>query len=199
MTRPTSTARRLLSVHLMLVVLLFSLPGTTAVAQSFGERRVHVGLKLFRTLVAADTESGGKLDGGGRLPVYLAYADNRRDAREYASELAADMDTVRGAPVRIEVVSLASLLTAGDLRPAAVFITQPLDDRELVQLVDYAIRRRVILFSPFEGDVEKGVLGGISVEATIRPLINVRTLRSSGLAIRNFYLRVARRYGDGED
>ncbi|MCB1894329.1 MAG: hypothetical protein H6945_07890 [Zoogloeaceae bacterium] len=198
-TMRTSTTRRLLSLQLMLIVLLFSLPSESLVAQSFGERRVHVGLKLFRTLVAADTASAAKLDANGRLPVHLVYADNARDAREYALELAADMDSVRGAEVRIEVVSLADLLSGGGIRPAAIFVTQPLDDRELARLVGYAIRQHAILFSPFEGDVEKGVLGGISVEATIRPLINMRTLRASELAIKSFYLRVAKRYGDGEN
>ncbi|MCB1916148.1 MAG: hypothetical protein KDG52_10570 [Rhodocyclaceae bacterium] len=199
MTIRASTTRRLLSVQLMLIVLLFSLPSASLVAQSFGERRVHVGLKLFRTLVAADTESGEKLDAEGRLPVYLVYVDNGRDAREYARELAADMGKVRGAEVRIAVMPLAKLLTGAEIRPAAMFITQPLDERELARLVGYAIRQRAILFSPFEGDVEKGVLGGISVEATIRPLINMNTLRASRLAIKRFYLRVAKRYGDGDD
>ena len=135
MTIRASTTRRLLSVQLMLIVLLFSLPSASLVAQSFGERRVHVGLKLFRTLVAADTESGEKLDAEGRLPVYLVYVDNGRDAREYARELAADMGKVRGAEVRIAVMPLAKLLTGAEIRPdaAAVFGDPNIDLTELAR------------------------------------------------------------------
>jgi len=193
-----SAARRFFTFQLALAVLLFSLPSASLVAQSFGERRVHVGLKLFRTLLAADTGHGSKLDAGGKLPVYLAYADDDRDAREYARSLASGMKSVRGIEVRVEVVALSELLQGG-IKPAAIFIAQPLEDAEIAQLVRYSIKQHVIVFSPFEGDVEKGVLGGISVEATVRPLINMRTLAASGVAIKGFYLKVAKRYGNGDD
>jgi len=197
--KQASTARRFFAFQLMLAVLLFSLPSASLVAQSFGERRVHVGLKLFRTLLAADKNSGRRLDADGKLPVFLAYADDDRDARDYARSLSAGMKTVRGSEVRIEVAALSDLLRDKGMAPAAVFIAQPLEDGEIEQLVRYSIRRKVIVFSPFEGDVEKGVLGGISVEATVRPLINMRTLAASGVAIKGFYLKVAKRYDSGDD
>ncbi len=198
MKTAASTARRFFAFQLTLAVLLFSLPSVSLVAQSFGERRVHVGLKLFRTLLAADTDNGSKLDADGKLPVYLAYADDDRDARDYARSLSVGMKSVRGIEVRVEVAALSELLQ-GDIAPAAIFVAQPLEDAEIAQLVRYSIERRVIVFSPFEGDVEKGVLGGISVEATVRPLINMRTLAASGVAIKGFYLKVVKRYGDGDD
>ena len=37
----------------------------------------------------------------------------------------------------------------------------------------------MIVYSPFEGHVESGVLGGLSVEAQVRPYVNRATLEAS--------------------
>lgn len=192
-TRRTPT-RRLVALQIALAVLLFSLPCASLVADAFSERRAYVGLKLFRTLVAADLEIRKKVAGDGTLPIYLVYANSDSAALEYEQNLQASLPTVRDIPASVRVLPLADVLRDRPPRPAAVFIAQQLDDAELDRLIRHSIARQIILFSPFEGDVEKGVLAGLSVEATVRPLINMQTLNASQVAIKDFYLKVAKRY-----
>ena len=184
----------MLALQLLLLALLFSLPCRGLVADSFDERRAHVGLKLFRTLVAADLQVADKVGANGNLSIYLVYANNDSAAQEYQQTLAASFSSVRDVPVKTEVVSLNDILTTNKPKPAAIFVAQQLNDAELQSLVRHSIAKHIILFSPFEGDVEQGVLGGLSVEATVRPLINMHTLSASQLQIKNFYLKVAKQY-----
>lgn len=189
-----SNTRRLIALQLLLVVLLFSLPGQSLVADAFSDRRAHVGLKLFRTLVAADMQVVDKVSADGSLPIYLVYATNNSMALDYQQTLTTSLSSVRDLPVTIRVFALEDILAKANPKPAAMFITQRLNETELQQLIQFSIANQILLFSPFEGDVEQGVLGGLSVEATVRPLINIKTLNASQLHIKNFYLKVAKHY-----
>ena len=74
----------------------------------------------------------------------------------------------------------------------ALFLATPLGASELDRLVAWSIRHGVILYSPFEGDVERGVLAGVSIEAKVLPYINQRTLDASGVEFKPFFMRVAK-------
>jgi hypothetical protein len=54
------------------------------------------------------------------------------------------------------------------------------------------VERGVILYSPFEGDVERGATAGVSIQSKVQPFVNAGTLKSSGIALRRFYLDHAR-------
>lgn len=185
--------KRLLFIQCILAALLFSLPSFSLIADTLSDKRALVGLKLFRTLVGADTGVNGKLDQQGRLPIYLVYASDNNAAKDYANTLADAFPNLRDTPVRLEILSLEALQTATP-KPAAIFVTQQLNEGEAKALVAFSIAQHIIVFSPFEGDVERGILAGLSVEATVKPLINMQTLQSSQLAIKSFYLKVAKHY-----
>lgn len=185
--------RPLLRLQIILAVLLFSFPSHSLIADSFSDRRVHVGLKLFRTLVNADLEAEQKLDPDGKLPIFVVYTGDDSDAQEYQQSLTETLTTVRELPVHIQLLKLDKLPSLPG-KPAALFLAQPLNPSDLQQLVDYSIAKHVIVFSPFDGDVEKGVLAGLSVEARVRPLINMHTLKASQVSIKAFYLQVAKHY-----
>jgi hypothetical protein len=186
--------RRLFALQLLLVVVLISLPGRSLIADDYKDRRMHVGLKLFRALVSADLQAASKTAADGSLPIYLVYATSESATKDYQHSLQTSLPKLRNIPVRIEVRALSDAITNTTSKPAAIFITQQLSNLELQQLVQFSIAQNIILFSPFEGDVEKGVLGGLSVEATVRPFINMHTLNASQLEIKSFYLQVAKQY-----
>lgn len=179
--------RRLRSISFVLLGLLLSVPSQSLVADAFSERRAQVGIKLFRTLLAAELNASAS-----ESPVYFVYANDRNQAEKYAQQFT---DGVPDNAARdTETVALSSLLK-GQQRPAgALFVSQRLNADELEALVDYAASQKIISFSPYEGDVEAGVLGGLSVEATIKPFINMNTLTASGINIKDFYIRVAKQY-----
>jgi hypothetical protein len=164
------------------------------IADTYSDRRVTVGLNLFRALLVADQKAEARADGAGELPVYVLYADNRIQADSYADTLQLELGSIRERRTRIEAVSFADYLSWKRGKPLGIFISQRLTGDELEQLVQRSIEQGVILFSPFEGDVEKGVLAGLSVQASVRPYINLKVLKQTGIAIKPFYLRVARTY-----
>ena len=73
---------------------------------------------------------------------------------------------------------------------ATLFISEPLDGR-LGELVGYSQARRALLFSPFEGDVGKGVATGLHITDRVRPLVDMESLRLSKIQLKAFFLRVA--------
>lgn len=185
---------RVVLLQIMLALTLCSVPCLSILADTFNDKRAYVGLKLFRTLVTADMQLAQKANDKGELLIYLVFASNDSAALEYQQSLADTMPTVRELGVSIKTLSLAQLQSNMTIKPAAIFIAQQLNTVELEQLVSYSIAQQIILFSPFEGDVEKGVLGGVSVEARVQPLINMHTLTKSRVEIKSFYLKVAKQY-----
>jgi hypothetical protein len=50
----------------------------------------------------------------------------------------------------------------------------------------------VVLYSPFEGHVERGVPAGIAVEAKVQPYLNLSALQAAGIELKPFFLKVAK-------
>lgn len=176
-----------------MLVLTFA-DGHALIADTYSDRRATVGLNLFRALLVADQEAEARADGTGELPVYVLYAEDRIQADNYADTLRLELASIREHRTRIESVSFNDYLSRERDTPLGIFISQRLTGDELERLVRRSIEQGVILFSPFEGDVEKGALAGLSVQASVRPYINLKVLKETGIAIKPFYLRVARTY-----
>ncbi len=186
---------RCLTPRLLVLLLLCVLPAHSLFADAFSERRARVGLNLFRTFVGADMEIEKRVNQQGGLTIVLLYVDHNREARQYLPQLQQTLPDVHGLSVRIELLSLAQLQQRSG-SPAAVFVAEKLSDRERTELVTYSVSRRIAVFSPFEGDVEGGILGGLSVAASVRPLVNMKTLHDSQVRLKHFYLSVARHYDE---
>lgn len=177
----------------LLLVLMFA-DGHALVADTYSDRRAAVGLNLFRTLLIADQEAEARADETGALPIYVLYAEDRLLADSHVDTLQLDLGNIRERRTRIESVSLDDYLSRKRGSPLGIFISQRLTADELERLIRLSIEQGVILFSPFEGDVEKGVLAGLSVQASVRPYINLKVLKETGIAIKPFYIKVARIY-----
>ena len=178
-----------------LAVLALAIPG--AVSGSDATARVQAGIRLFRSLMAADTGLDRRADAEGRLVVLVFYATDVEEADRVAGELREPTEgqasaTIRDLPVAVELTSDPGLAAYQSHPPAAIFIAEPPRDEALRQVVRYGVENGVVVFSPFEGHVEKGVLGGLAVEAKVQPYLNMRTLVASGLSIKPFFLKVSR-------
>ncbi|MEW6078764.1 MAG: YfiR/HmsC family protein [Thermodesulfobacteriota bacterium] len=152
-------------------------------------RRAWVGLELFPTLLAADMDITARQDASGALPVLLLYRDDPATALDMADRLRR-IDRVRGLSLRIETAGLDSLDNLGALSPAGVFLTQSAGD-DLERVAAFCRERGILLFSPFEGDVENGAAAGIRVSDRIQPYVNLEAVRASGLRLKPFFLQVA--------
>lgn len=169
-----------------------SLAGAGVHADSYDDRRVRTGARLFRSLLAADVALERKIGTDGRLHV-LVYADDADVAAEVARLIApadTDQGAVRGLPVSVGIVE--ELPSVDSAAPVGLFLATAPAAADLDRLIGWGIAEGVILYSPFEGHVERGVLAGLSIEARVRPFLNQRTLDASGIALKPFYLRVAK-------
>jgi hypothetical protein len=163
-------------------------------ADSFTERRTSVGLKLFRSMLVANTAYQQKITDLDTLRVKIIFNHGLAKAQTLKQSLIADSAKLHGKAVVFELISIKDYLQSND-KILGLFIAEKIDHASLQALIDKSITTQTLLFSPFKGDVEKGVLGGISVESKVRPFINMKTLNASKVTIKSFYLRVSKKHG----
>lgn len=168
---------------------------TPSVSGDFTNRRITAGAKIFRALLAADVDIARKIGSDGKLRLCLLYVDDI-DSAERAAEVLRNRDDtrIRKMDIRIEILPFAHW--AGDKKGgfAGVYQTQTLSDEELSIIVEYAKEQGIVHFSPFEGDVQRGVQCGLAVEARVRPHINTKALRNADIRLKHFFKRVAKQY-----
>ena len=178
----------------VLLAIAFALP---LAADDVQDRRAQTGVRLFRTLLAADLDLPKKTVGPNQLLIVFFYVDDRQRAADLAARFAGDAkapEKIRDLDVVIELSNDPTLAAHAKRVPAGVFIAQPPKQDALKSLVRYGIQRRVIVYSPYEGHVESGVLGGLSIEAQVRPFINLATLEASHISLKEFFLKVTKVY-----
>ncbi|NRB41513.1 MAG: hypothetical protein HRU20_24080 [Pseudomonadales bacterium] len=174
--------------------MLLSSISFSLIADSFTDRRAVVGLKLFRTLLVADTGYQHHITPDGRLNVSLIYLHDLKTASQLAEQLSSELTQLHDIPVTVFTVTLQDYLNKKSQRSLGIFIADKFDLPRLQQLVKSSVAHKQILFSPYEGDVEKGVLAGLSVESRVRPYLNMQTLKKSQLKIKPFFIKVSKKY-----
>jgi len=163
-------------------------------ADSNQDRRLRTGAKLFRALLAADLGLEQRIAADGRLHV-LIVTDDPGAADEVAGLIkgieGSVENTIRNIPLKITIVPDLGAYQQGPI--AGVFIASD-NVQDLQRIVKLGIEQNTIVYSPFEGHVEQGVLAGLSVEARVRPFLNRKTLKASGIKLKPFFLKVSRMY-----
>ena len=181
-----------LVAFLLIASLYFlSLP---AFADNIKSYRTEVGLKLFKTLVAADLNLHKKTSADGTIKIALLYVSDELQVRKLQTELSAEWSKVKQIPIKLELMTVEQFELEKPPVAAAILITEELLETEMKKVIEYSLAHKIVFFSPFEGDVESGVLAGLSVQATVRPLINRAALEKGGYDIKSFYLKVAKYY-----
>lgn len=184
-------------VLILLITVLYGVRPSLG-ADEFTELRISAGAKIFRALLAADMDIARKTTSDGRLRLYLLYLDNQTNA-EIVAQTFADHNSevrIRQLPVKVEILSYSEFLAQQRGRPAGVFLTQVLGEQELAAIIEYTNRLNIVLFSPFIGDVERGVQSGLAVEARVRPYLNMGALRSADVRLKPFFLKVAKQHAE---
>jgi len=186
----------LLRITLLLLVVMVC---TNLFSGPYTERRVKAGIKLFRTILAADIDISKKISTDGSLLLLLVYTDDKENADKLAellkkSRTSGAKSTISNLPITVETTSEVSFQQYHERITAGIFITQPLLDEDLKSVIRYGIDRHIIIYSPYKGHVEDGVLSGLSVEASVRPYINIKTLQASNIRIKSFFMKVAKSY-----
>ncbi|MCZ4303220.1 YfiR/HmsC family protein [Zoogloeaceae bacterium G21618-S1] len=155
-------------------------------------RRVTVGLNLFPALLAADQNIADKGDGNGRLLLLLVHRDEVELVEQLAVALR-DKGAIRGIALQVKSVRVDQLASYANAKVAGIFVAQRLGD-DIDAVLAFSRRHQSLSFSPFPGDVERGVAAGISVSDRVLPYVNIDAVDAAGVRIKPFFLRIAERY-----
>jgi len=184
----------LLRCLLVLITAGCTLLATASVhADVYDDRRTRAGVRLFRSLLSAEIGIENKAAEDGKLHL-LILGGEREQLEELVALLApqkADQQAkLRGVPVSVDTVDEWVSDSADSV--AGVFLAEIPSDEELERLIAWSVEHKVMLYSPFEGHVERGVMAGISIEAKVRPFLNVGSLEAAGLKLKPLYMKVAK-------
>ncbi|NEX16121.1 MAG: hypothetical protein C1943_05670 [Halochromatium sp.] len=176
---------------LLLLLLLLWLSLSTAWALSLWQeeqQRLRVGLNLFPAVLGAQERLSAQQTAEGALEIVVVYRSTDKAAQQAASSLKA-LGKVQGLPLRVSLLPIEQLKAAQGRPLAAIFVASSgLEPDRLRRLSEL---HRVLVFSPFEGDVSAGAVAGIHVADRILPSINLAQARRAGLSFKPFFLRVA--------
>lgn len=153
--------------------------------------RIQIGLNLIPAVLAANKKLNSE-SSPQSLTLYIVYLENRTRAFKSKKQLES-LNNIRDHELTLEVIHLNDLVVRNIKRFDAIFINEdiPLD---LNKLIHYAHTQQVILFSPFKGDVKKGVMSGFEVSNKVLPAINLTAMRNSNIDLKAFFLRIAVKY-----
>jgi len=154
--------------------------------------RARAGVRFFRSLLAADVDLAKKVVPPDQLLIVFVYVDDARGANDLMARFGEQTKELRGLPVITETSRDLTLASYAQRVPAGIFIAQPPSKKALAAIIKYGIDHHVIIYSPFEGHVESGVLGGLFVDAQMRPFVNAGTLKASQITLKDFFLKVAK-------
>jgi hypothetical protein len=175
----------------LFLTLLLLLPLHGLLAGEALKRRVLVGLKLFPAVLAA-SEALEPASGQSAIQVLIVYHDDDDYAEELAETLRG-IERIRGIPLIVGTASISTLQQRSAKPPFGVFVCQR-SEEEIALISRYGRQNGIITFSPFHGDVERGILAGIAISDRILPLINKQTLATLPFGLKPFFLRVAEIY-----
>ncbi len=187
------------------VVLMLCCSHLNAMSHDMLDARIHIGLKLFRATLASDTRIKNKVNADEQLPLLLIYKNNKDKNHHYRQSLISSSRNnqpirVKGLNILVESISIENFISVQlkqqATHPGGVFLLDQFSNSELKQISDYGIKYQLITFSPYEGDVEKGISAGISIGTRVRPYINLPLLKQSNIQIKSLFLQVAKKYAE---
>jgi hypothetical protein len=158
------------------------------------DRRVKISLSIFPRVVAVDTQFIGKLTDAGRVRLVFVYDQERSRAEELKVRFLEKSKSVAGKPIDVLLSSVKEISQDQAAGATAYFLTERMSNINLYILIKKAVETSRILFSPFSGDVEKGVTAGIAVSSRVKPYFNLNTLRKSSIDINALLMKLSQQY-----
>ncbi len=157
-------------------------------------RRILIGLHFFPNVLSVDEGLAGKQTSGGKARVLLLYREAAGEAERLAATLRREVNSVAKLPIEVVVSGDADAAFAAGSSPCGIFLTEFFPGADFQKVLRLAVARQVILFSPFEEDMERGATAGLEIGSKIRPALNRTTLQKSGIRIHQMFLRLAKLY-----
>jgi hypothetical protein len=152
--------------------------------------RVEIGLNILPSIIASNTRFSLQEDDKKRpVTVYVIYTENDKPAKQ-ASKKLRRIKNIRGHQLIIKTSSIKQVLaTKTDLFSVMIIIEPMIEGRD--QLINFSRQRQILFFSPFKGDVKKGVMAGYEVTNKVLPAVNLTALNEANIRLKDFFLRIA--------
>lgn len=154
--------------------------------------RLQIGINLLPAIIAANNNLTNQLDDENRLPVYILYKHNRDVAQKLAQQIRR-VGHIHDYRLLVTTLAVDSLVLSDKIKPATIFIAEPMND-QLDEIIGVAQKNRMLLFSPFKGDIQRGVMTGFRVTDRVLPMVNLESLRQARINLKAFFLRIAVKY-----
>ncbi len=190
-------------VRVMLLLSLLIANNAQASTQET-ERRMNIGLNLFPNIISVDTHIKNKINENNSLKILFIIRSKRQNGQVLLQRFAKKVKTIRKITIESQLIRLSDFLAAHVAVPlsttnnasivSALFVVEPLPDTELQALIDTAVKLHIMVFSPFKGDIERGVTAGLFVGSKIRPYLNMHTIKRSSIIFHPLFLKLARKH-----
>jgi len=180
-----------------LSLLAFLLMSFVLVSNSFADeaekRRIDISVSIFPRIVAVDNHFREKLDKNSKAQLLFVYDEDKGLAQEVANRVGSQGSNIGGMVVETHVIRVDEISQLTEA-PVAIFIVEKMSDVKLAKIIAYADAVHRLVFSPFSGDVERGVMVGISVTNRVKPYFNLPALRQSKVVINALLMKMSKRY-----
>ncbi|MDQ6975754.1 MAG: hypothetical protein Q9M22_04215 [Mariprofundaceae bacterium] len=160
---------------------------------------MNIGLSLFPNIISVDTELVNKRDSNNTLQLSFVFVHKKEEGVAVVEKFIKKVKTIRKNPIKAQLIALNDLITTSpaDIKQQhviAIFITEELVDSALDRLLVFSVKNHILVFSPFEHDISRGVTVGIFVGSKILPYINMTNVKRSGIKFYPLFLKLARIY-----
>lgn len=173
-----------------ILVFVLMMVATNLFAGEDDQYRLTIGTKIFPTIVLGNLDLASCSE-AGKLLILVVYYQNKEIADQVVSDLHSKIPTLSNYSVVVAPQPVMSLDKVAD-KVAGIFIAEPLNNYA-DKVVAYTVRTKTFSFSPFETDVQKGVLAGIEVLVSVKPVLNMETMNESKFRISDIFLKISKK------
>ena len=178
----------------LLILLVWSLISMQVLADAMQERRITISASIFPRLIAVDLNLLEKLDESGNVRLGLVYLSDIDQAKKTGKLISRKIKKIAGKNIVVEYIDLKSINQYMEKSLSGIFLTQVFSNSEIKKIITFSNSKNVLSFSPFEGDVERGISASIFVGAKIRPYFNIKSLNIAGVKLKPALLKVSKAY-----
>ena len=153
------------------------------------DARTRVGLNLVPAFVAAQK----LVNPPAVIDVWLVYQQHDEAVKEQDAYLR-KRSIKQGSGLNFVLRKLSTLSKLKPKKGTLLVAVQRFDDQEFETFSTYSRKNKLVNYSPYAGDVERGVVGGVLISDRIVPLLNMKALDQHGVSFKAFFMKVSARH-----
>jgi len=163
------------------------------ISDEWDNQRIWLGLEMFPTILSADKNITEKIDNNGKLLLVLLYENKQNIADDMIKSLR-KIGKIRNIPIEIEATNDFTLKKYETRNIAGIFLIERINHKQFKDVSRYGKKHSIIVFSPFEKDVEMGIPAGIIIYDRIFPYINQNAIKAYNVKLKDLFLEIAEQY-----